>query len=75
MKKEESNLKQKHNRSLKNAWCSYCITNAMNLLLESECDLSSLGSDSVSDGNYQIWQAGEYTRKLRLCMREEVILL
>ena len=73
--KEEGGLRQKHNRSHKNAWCSYCITNAMNLLPESECDLSSLGFDSVSDGNYQIWQAGEYTRRLRVCMREKIIPL
>lgn len=58
MKKKKAILtKQKHNRSHKNAWCSYCITNTMNLLPKSECDLSSLGFESVSIGNYQIWQA------------------
>lgn len=44
----------------------------MNLLPELEYDLSSLGFDSVLDGNYQMWQAGEHTQRLRICMREKV---
>lgn len=73
--KEEEGLKQKYNQSHKNAGCSYYITNAMNLLPESDCNLSSLGFDSVLDRNYQMWQTGEYTQRLQVCMREKVTSL